>query len=194
MIVGRRVLGGHEVVEVVEVQRRRQGQRGLHVVGVAVGHDLEAAGPQPVEERPIVDLVLQLERARGAVPIEDQEPDVAARTAAAADRRGLGRVPAGPRDLGGHDRDEGEHDQDRRHDVERAGHARQPQVADPDSDDEHEHQEDGPADLQEARLDAERTEHAGQVAVQQQRRDQGGHDQGGAATVTKHRGTHQQQR
>ena len=40
------VLRGDHVVEVVEVQRRGQGQRRLDVVRMAVGHDLEA-GPSP---------------------------------------------------------------------------------------------------------------------------------------------------
>ena len=194
VVVGRRVLRGDEVIEVIQVQRRRQRQRGLDVVRVTVGHDLEAPLAKPIEEGPIVDLVLQLEGARRAVSIEHEVPDVAARAGAPADRCLRGRAPSEAGDLARDDRDEGEHDQQGRHDVERARHARQMGIAQADRGDRDDDQEDGPADLLEARLDAERTQHAGQVAVQEQRGRQGGDAEGRPTGVSQDGCRDQQQR
>ena len=76
-----------------------------------------------------------------------------------------GRAPAEAGDLARNDRDDCEHDQEGRHDVERTRHARQARIAQTDRGDRDDDQEDGPADLLEARLDAERSQHARHVPV-----------------------------
>src|SRR5688500_20357527 len=101
---------------------------------MTVGDDVEAALAEPVEERSIVDPVLQLERTGRAVAVEDEEPDVPAgiaRPARIADRRDRPGAPAESGGLGGYDRDEREHDEDRGQDVEAARHARRPGGPDP---------------------------------------------------------------
>ena len=82
-----RVMRGDDVVEVVEVQRCGQGQGGLDVVRMTVGHDVEAPAAQPIEEGSVVDPIEQVERSRGPVAVEHQVPDVAAGPRRAPDRR-----------------------------------------------------------------------------------------------------------
>ena len=67
-------------------------------------------------------------------------------------------------------------------------------IAQADRGDRDDDQEDGPADLLEARLDAERTQHAGQVAVQEQRGRQGGDAEGRPTGVPQDGRRDQQQR
>ena len=179
-----RVLRGDDVVEVLEVQRGRQRQGGLDVVRMAVGHDVEAAGAQPIQEGSVVDPIEQVERSGGPVAVEDQVPDVAAGPRRAPDGRSRRRAPAPSRDFRGHDRHQRDDHEERRHEVQAAGHQRQSSRAGPDREHPRQADEADPADLEDDGPDAQGTEEPRDVAVHEERSRQGGHDEGRPSAVT----------
>ena len=69
--------GGHDVVEQRHAQGRAERQQRPRVVGVRVVEHLEALVAQPLSEVRVVDVEAGLERALGAVAVEDEVVDVA---------------------------------------------------------------------------------------------------------------------
>ncbi len=115
-----------QLIEIPHVERRGQREVGRPVVGAAVGRDLETPVGEPAVQVVPGDAESSFDRVRGAIPVEDQVPDVAGRA---------GPLPCGHR-VGGGDRplcragslvrNDGCADEDDEHDTDDVECAREP--------------------------------------------------------------------